>query len=226
MKRLLTAFTLSCLLFAGVGCVVRTEHTINAHITLDIRHIEEQADDLLDYIEGDTNTLPEPAPKPTSFLQNAIDFLQPVQVAYAAELKSTSSATTQELAKSMRARNAEIDSWLAKGCFGENNRGYLELRECDALGDANARNAAQQLMADENKDRKALYAEIAKLNADQGVSVSTVESIFHTQRLKRGKAGESYQLPAAGEFFDAVKNVPQVKALGATAAPGAWVTLK
>ena len=53
-------------------------------------------------------------------------------------------------------------------------------------------------MADENKDRKSLYAEIAKLNADQGVTVSTVESIFHTQRFKRGKAGEVFSGASRG----------------------------
>jgi uncharacterized protein YdbL (DUF1318 family) len=226
MKRIVTAFALSCLLVAGVGCVVRTEHTINAHITLDIRHIEQQADNLLDFIEGNTDTLPAPASQPTSRLRDFVDFLRPVQTAHAAELKSTTSATTQELAKSMRARNAEVDSYRSKGCFGENNRGYLELRDCDALKDAAARNAAQKLMADENKDRKALYAEIAKLNADQGVSVSTVESIFHTQRFKRGKAGEVFQLPASGEFFEGVKNTAQAKNLGPDFTPGAWVTLK
>lgn len=227
MKRIVAAFALSCLMLAGVGCVVRTQHTINAHITLDIRHIEEQADDLLDFIEGDSNTLPgADAPAPTSRVQQFLEYLQPVQVAHAAELKSTSSPVTQELAQKMRARNADIDSYRAKGCFGENNRGYLELRECDALADATARNTAQQLMADENKDRKALYAEIAKLNTDQGVSVSTVESIFHNQRFKRGKAGEVFQAPAAGEFFDTLKDTSQAKGAGSAFTPGAWVTLK
>ncbi len=126
----------------------------------------------------------------------------------------------------MRERNPQIDAYRAKGCYGENNRGYLELRDCDAIGDADARNAAQKLMADENKDRKALYAEIAKLNQDQGVSVTTVESIFHNQRVKRGKAGEIFQLPSAGEFFDALKGSPQANGLGGDFQPGAWVTLK
>lgn len=222
MKRIAAAFMLASLLVVTVGCVVRTEHTINAHITLDIRHIEQQADDLLNFIEGDTDTLPG---EKTSMLKRALDFLKPIQTAYAAELKSSSPAT-QELAKSMRERNAQIEAYRSKGCFGENNRGYLELRECDALADGDARNEAQKLMADENKDRKALYAEIAKLNQDDGVSVGTVESIFHGQRFKRGKSGEAFQAPAAGEFFNALKDTPQAKALGDAFQPGAWVILK
>jgi uncharacterized protein YdbL (DUF1318 family) len=223
MKRTFTAFTLACLLVATVGCVVRTEHTINAHITLDIRHIEQQADDLLNFIEGDTDTLPG---EKQSMLQRALDFLAPIRTAHAAELKATSSPVTQEVAKRMRDRNAQVDSYRSQGCFGENNRGYLELRDCATLADANARNEAQQLMADENKDRKALYAEIAKLNQEDGVSVSTVESIFHNQRIKRGKSGEAFQLPAAGEFFDALKGSSQAGGLGADFQAGAWVVIK
>jgi len=224
MNRFLVAFGITSLLVMSVGCVVRTEHTINAHITLDIRHIEQQADDLLDFIEGDTDTLPEVEKK--SMLENVVDLLRPVQVVHAAELKNSSSPATQELAKSMRARNAQVDSYRSKGCFGENNRGYLELRECDALSESAARNEAQKLMAEENKDRKALYAEIAKLNQDDGVSVGTVESIFHGQRFKRGKSGEAFQVPAAGEFFNALKDTPQAKSLGDAFQPGAWVILK
>lgn len=207
-----------------MGCVVRTEHTINAHITLDIRHIEEQADDLLDFIDGSSDALPEVEEK-TSMLQRALDFLNPMPVAHAAELKNTSSEKTVALAKQMRARHEQISGFVKQGCFGENNRGYLELRECAGLSEAAARNEAQKLMAEENKDRKELYAEIARLNQDDGVSVSTVESIFHGQRFKRAGAGEAHQLPAAGEFFEALKDTAQAKSLGAQYEPGAWVTM-
>ncbi|MBI1319656.1 MAG: DUF1318 domain-containing protein [Candidatus Hydrogenedens sp.] len=218
-------FTAAGLTIAAVimGCVVRTEHTINAHITLDIRHIEEQADDLLDFIDGSSDELP--APEKTSMLQQALDFLNPIETVYAAELKNTSSDKTTALAKKMRARHDAVDAFVNQGCFGENNRGYLELRECDGLADADARNNAQKLMAEENKDRKELYAEIARLNQEDGVSVSTVEAIFHGQRFKRASKGEAFQLPPSGEFFTALQDTAQAKSLGADYQPGAWVVM-
>lgn len=226
---LLMAIAAACLLYA---CVFRTEHTITAHITLDIRHIQEQAAGVLDFVEGKTDTLPglEPTPPagPQSWrrtLNDAVDALNPLPAAWADDLKNTSSPLVADLAKRMRERHPRIEEYRRTGCFGENNRGYLELRDCDVLRDADARNAAQKLLAEENKDRKALYNEIARLNADQGVNVSTVESIYATQRLRRGRSGEVFQLPEAGPWFDEIASSPLGRQLGSQCQPGRWVTL-
>lgn len=216
--------TAASLLYA---CVFRTEHTITAHITLDIRHIEEQASGVLDYVEGKTDTLPglEPAPGPQSWWRGALGVLNPMPTAWADDLKNTTSPLVTDLARRMRERHAQVEAYRKGGCFGENNRGYLELRDCDSLGDAESRNAAQKLLAEENKDRKALYNEIARLNADQGVTVSTVESIYAAQRLRRGQRGEVFQLPEAGPWFDEVARSPLGQQLGGQCQPGRWVTL-
>ena len=50
MKKIVTFGALLALGIA-LGCVIRTEHRIDAHITLDIRHID-QAENVLDYVEG------------------------------------------------------------------------------------------------------------------------------------------------------------------------------
>jgi uncharacterized protein YdbL (DUF1318 family) len=215
------------------GCVLRTEHTINAHVTLDIRHIEDQADNVLDFVEGKSDALPgmpaEPAPvaaeEPTSWLRHAVDFLSPIQVAYAAELEESSPLMTQ-IATKMRTRYEALEALRRDACLGENNRGYVELRDCAAFSDAQKKNEAQQLLSEENKDRKALYAEVARLNASQGITVSTVESIYAGKRILRGKSGEVYQLPPAGEYFDAIKDSAICKNLGGDCKPNAWVTIK
>ncbi len=93
------------------------------------------------------------------------------------------------------------------------------------LGDNEKRNEAQKLLAEENKDRKALYNEIARLNADTGVTVSAVEGIYALERLRRAKAGEVFQLPAAGADFDSVKASDLGARLGDKCVPGAWVTV-
>lgn len=208
------------------GCVVRTEHTITAHITVDIRHIEQQADDVLDFIEGKSDTLPTAAaaPAPTSYLENFLRLIDPVPTAHAEETYSLSPLATQ-IAKRMQDRNGDVAAMKGTGCLGENNRGYLELRDCDGLKDADARNKAQQLMAEENKDRKALYNEIARSNKDSNVTVSAVEAVYAQKRLVRGRSGEAYQLPAAGADFDEFKASAAGKSLGDAAKPGTWVTL-
>lgn len=223
--RLVVAAVLS-LAMVGAGCVVRTEHTINAHITVDIRHIEKQADDVLDFIEGKTDELPvaAAAPAPTSQLQNLLRLLDPMPMAAAADL-NTLSPLAEDIAKRMQARNGDVAGYKSGGCFGENNRGYLELRECSALSDNDKRNAAQQLLAEENKDRKALYNEIARINKESNVTVSAVEAVYAQKRLVRGKAGEIFQLPTAGADLDEFKATSKGKALGDKCQAGAWVTL-
>jgi uncharacterized protein YdbL (DUF1318 family) len=228
MKRLAVMCALA-LLFVGLGCVIRTEHTIDAHITLDIRHIADQASGVLDFVQGKSDTLPgvEAAPKKddsTSWLQQTLDLLNPMPVAYAAELNTTSDLV-KEIAVKMRERNDAVEALKKLGCLGENNRGYLELRDSPAMTDNAKRNEAQKLLADENKDRKALYNEIARLNKDRDVSVSIVEGIYAVERLKRAKSGEIFQLPPAGEAFDSFKASAAGKALGGACAPNAWVTI-
>ena len=208
-----------------VGCVIRTEHKIDAHITLDIRHVQEQAEDVLDFIEGKSDTLPgfEEA-EPTSWIYKGLQFLNPIEVVYAAEMK-TDSARVKQIAEELRKNNAAVSKFMASGCFGETNRGYVELQDCDDFKDAAAKNEAQQLLAAENKARKALYAEIARLNSDEGLSVTAVEQIYAAERIKRGKSGEKYQLPNAGEIFNDIKGSPVGKKLGDACQPGAWVTI-
>lgn len=234
MKKVLFAGALAMLMIA-LGCVIRTESRIDAHITLDIRHISAQAESVLDFVEGKTDALPgiEPAaaapakanPGPTSWAVRAIETLNPIQVAYADALKVTTSPLVVEIAGKMRQRNAEVAGLKQAGCLGESNRGYVELRDCDETKDAAKRNAAQKLLSEENKDRKALYNEIARLNGDQGVNVSTVESIYAMERLRRAAAGEVFQLPPAGTDFDAVKQSTAGQKLGAKCVAGAWVTM-
>lgn len=213
-------------LLALAGCVIRTEHKIDAHITLDIRHVQEQAADVLNFIEGKTDTLPgfEEEAKPTSWLQKSLDFINPFEPAYAAEMK-TDSARVKEIATELRKNNDDIAKLKKDGCLGETNRGYVDLKDCDALKDADAKNKAQTLVAEENKGRKALYNEIARLNKDDGVTVTKVEQIYAVERLKRGKAGEEFQLPAAGDLFDDIKKSDLGKKLGDKCKPDAWVKI-
>jgi len=227
MKKYMIIFAAAAFAVA-LGCVIRTEHKIDAHITLDIRHVADQAENVLDFIEGKTDALPgvETTPEPESRLRTLLNAMNPIQPVYAGELTVTTSPLIQEIATKMRERNPQIEAVKKQGCLGETNRGYVELRECDAIKDAEQRNETQKLVADENKDRKALYAEMARLNKEiPDVNVAKVESIFAMQRLERAKSGDVFQLPPAGADFDAFKSSATGKKLGDKCVAGAWVTI-
>ncbi len=209
-----------------LGCsVIRTEHKIEAHITLDIR-IEQQVDDIFDFVEGDTDVLPAiKGAEPASSLLDTLNWLDPFPVAHAAENMNSTSALITEIARRLRDRHTKIVAAKTQGCFGENNRGYLELRDCEALKDGDFKNQVQKLLAEENKDRKALYNELARLNRESGATVSTMETVAAMNKLKRAARGEWVQLPVAGKDFDRVKASSLGKKLGTKCQPGAWVRM-
>jgi uncharacterized protein YdbL (DUF1318 family) len=225
MRNRFTLFSPALLLLAVIGCTLTTRHTIDAHITVDIRHIEQQAENVLDYVEGKSDSLPglEADAPQSSLLQRMTAPFHFTQVAYAAELKETSSPLVAQIATEMRKRFDELQVLRQQKIIGENNRGYVEVRPVEM--ETEQKNEAQRLTAAENADRKALYGEVARLNKADNVSVSTVEQIYHIERLNRAKSGESFQLPDAGPAFDDLKATALGKKLGSAAQPGAWVVI-
>ncbi len=237
MKRLMIA-GIALTLVLGVGCVIRTEHRIDAHVTLDIRHIEEQADEVLDYMEGKTEEIPDlkpgdAAPKNTSMLEQAWAWLDPMPVAHAQEEElKTDSARYRQILKSIHERADAVQALKKSACVGETNRGYLALRDCAATQDANRKNEIQQVIAEENEDRKAFYLELVRLNKDNTkVTVSYIERLYAFKRLERAQSGEVYQLPAPAEggasdfTFEAFQGKALCKNLGDKCQPNAWVTI-
>jgi uncharacterized protein YdbL (DUF1318 family) len=209
-----------------VGCVVIPD-TFDANINITIRHIEEQAEDLIKYVEGESEDLPGISAAPTSemnWFQNAMRFLSPIQTAHAQAVKSTSPRIKQ-IADKMKQRNAEVAGIKNTGAVGENNRGLLEMIKPDAITDANEKNRVQRVMASENEDRKALYKEIVSINTDQALDVGTVERIYAQKRLERAKTGELFQLPPAGNDFNAFRGSAKGRALGSKCKPNTWVTI-
>lgn len=59
-----------------------------------------------------------------------------------------------ELRNKMAQRLPQIDDLKAKGAIGENNRGFVEVRAATPNAD--------RVVSDENRDREAVYALIAK----------------------------------------------------------------
>ncbi|HNT88084.1 MAG TPA: DUF1318 domain-containing protein, partial [Candidatus Hydrogenedentes bacterium] len=233
MKRVLIATAVTGLILS-VGCVIRTEHQITAHVTLDIRHIEKQADAVLDYMEGKTDVIPElaaPGAAPSSHLRGVLEWAAPIRPAYAEELK-TESARYRQILKKINERSGKINELKVQGCLGETNRGYLALRDCAALQDAEKKNEIQKLMAEENDDRKAFYSEVARLNSDnKKVTVGYVERVYAGKRLERAESGHVFQLPPANQdepaayTFEAFKATPLGQRLGAVCVADAWVII-
>ena len=80
-------------------------------------------------------------------------------------------------------RYPEIRRLKSDGKIGESSTGYLEAVKKDYLGD----DSLKQLIDDENKDRKALYAIIAD---EDGTDAGLVAKRAAKRNIERAKSGE------------------------------------
>ena len=186
-------------LLGCVGCrggAMMSQTTTRA--TLDVGAIEAQAAQILDFIDGRSD-----APPPWAGPDDDKNLFW----------------------EGFRDRHIFIADLKGKGCLVENNRGRLELRKCEDFGDAEDRNTAQRIMAQENRDRKTLYREVAHAHRDFGLSVTRVEQIYVMQRLLRAAPGEICQLPKEPELIAQLKKTELGTRLGDECRPGAWVII-
>ena len=87
--------------------------------------------------------------------------------------------------KNMADRKPKIEELKKAGTIGENKSGYLE-----AMKDAKLEDADKKLLEDENKDRKTVYAAVAK---KEGSTVDKVGEIRAKQIRSKAKEGEYIQ---------------------------------
>jgi uncharacterized protein YdbL (DUF1318 family) len=104
---------------------------------------------------------PEASLHTTNILASIVDILIPVAHAQA-DLK-ISTPTANKLKASMRARHRKLVEYYMLGAAGLTRDGLIAVRDAK-LAALNKRNALKQLVAAENKDRNALYAELAAAN--------------------------------------------------------------
>ena len=87
--------------------------------------------------------------------------------------------------KHMAERKPKIETLKKAGSIGENKDGYLE-----AMKDVKLEEADQKLIEDENKDRKAVYAAVAK---KEGSTVEHVGELRAKQIRSKAAEGEYIQ---------------------------------
>jgi len=80
-------------------------------------------------------------------------------------------------------------------CMGENRRGLIEYRRCDACNTFMKRNMVRNLILAENDDRWAIYEGIVKGNRMPPSARKILEQAFAADHRSRLVAGELYQTP-------------------------------
>lgn len=89
--------------------------------------------------------------------------------------------------QSMQARHAQLSGYYASGAVGLTSDGLITLRDAGAVPLA-ARQSVNALVAAENQDRNALYAEIANANGHPEWQAE-IRSTFAQRWIQRAQSG-------------------------------------
>ncbi len=165
---------------------------------------EKAADRVIDEVWGKQKTIPAtPTKDKTSLLApgdagrrilaaagRVLNLIIPAAHAQAADL-DVSSPEIRAITASMEARHGSLAKYYASGAVGLTADGLVEVRDQNAIP-LPERNAVRKLVADENKDRAALYAEIAGANKHPEWE-SDIRKTFAKRWIAKAQPGWYYQ---------------------------------
>jgi uncharacterized protein YdbL (DUF1318 family) len=122
-------------------------------------------------------------------LDRALRFIVPPAEAAEPDL-DVSSAAIRQITDSMKARHAQLEKYYDAGAIGYTSDGLVEVRDANSIPLAE-RNSVRKSVADENHDRTALYAEIARANGHPEWQ-SDIRATFAKRWVANAKAGWYY----------------------------------
>ena len=152
---------------------------IEAHVTIDIREIRQEARSIEDRVSG-----PSPAAsKPHSRLDGGW-----VPSAWA---EAESSPELEQAINSRRARFGQLKEYKAQGWVGEDREGHVAV-----LGGGPE---VQSLANAENQDRETIYSATLKQKGLPPGALDTIRAAFAQEQRDRAEPGEKIQVPS-GEW--------------------------
>jgi uncharacterized protein len=154
--------------------------------------VERAADQIVKETWGGPAKPATPVPQPQSrslFSRNRLLALSFVSEAFAqdADINVTNPAI-RALKESIKNRSNAIKPYMDRGNVGIARDGLLAIRSADGLN-LKERAEVNQLIDAENKDREALYAEIAKANGIPKENIPKIKSIFAKSWIEQAQPG-------------------------------------
>jgi uncharacterized protein YdbL (DUF1318 family) len=186
-------FTSSFMTLMLVSCV-----TINIYFPA--AAAEEAADRIIEDVWGpETQQKEDTESEQQSLLNNtnqinlaivALNWLVSPAQAASPDININSPAINAIQAK-MKTRHGSLKGYYSSGAIGLTANGLVTIRDAKAIP-LKSRNAVKGLVADENKDRNALYAEIARANGHPEWQAD-IQSTFARRWVSKASSGWWYQ---------------------------------
>jgi uncharacterized protein YdbL (DUF1318 family) len=151
--------------------------------------VERAADQIVKETWGEPEKIP---PKPQSrvfdvpFHLTSLGFVGEAQ-AQEADI-NISNPAIRALKESIKTRSDAIKPFMDRGNIGIGRDGLLAIRTTDGLN-LKERAETKQLIDAENRDREALYAEIAKANNISKDSIPKIKTIFAKSWIEQARPG-------------------------------------
>jgi len=143
---------------------------VTVNVYFPAKEVEKRAGDIVDDIRREQPT----PPAPQSLLRPLLNGWSFTGTAWAQ--KEAESPAVAALKKQIRERFPRLAPLYQKGAVGENNQGWLEIRDLNNLSPAE-KNEVKPLADAENRDRRALFLEVAKsmnISPDQLIKVQRI----------------------------------------------------
>lgn len=171
--------------FFAVACV-----TVNIYFPAP--EVRQAAEEIVDETWGPGVT-PTPAPGPHSAIAHrlllaAAGMLSPREAVAADVDVNVTTAAIRALKDGMKRRAAELKPWLSKGNVGIDKNGMLVERDASGL-DLATKAQVRRLVDAENKDREALYREIATANNFASNRLGDIRTIFAQTWKEKAERG-------------------------------------
>jgi uncharacterized protein YdbL (DUF1318 family) len=182
MKRINIVIAASVLLFM-TACV-----TINVYFPA--AEAEDAAAKIVNKIIGEDDNVEIDNNNPQGFQFNPLSFF--ISSAHAEVNINISSPAIVGITNRMKARyDQNLKSYLDNTIVGFSNQGFIEILDAKKLG-LKDRQKAKKVVADENRDRKALYRELAVANGHADWEES-IRSVFVKTWKNQAHSGWKYQ---------------------------------
>ena len=177
---------------AGFLAVLLIASCVTVNIYFPAAEVQKAADKIVDDIHtkaDDVQKKTPPAPGPSGLLDSLMrQFSLGPEKAYGAMDIDVSTPAIRSISESMKSRFPQLKPFYDKGAIGENNMGFLDARDTSVLN-LQERSQVNKLVDQENRDRTALYSEIATANKLGSESVEQIEKIFANSWRDKSKAG-------------------------------------
>ena len=164
---------------------------------------EKAADKVIDEVWGKQPGQQDAAPEPSSHYEPGrapvllalLELSIPAAQAESADI-NISTPAIKNLEASMRSRHGQLAPHYASGAVGLTQDGLVAVRDPKAVP-LKARRQVNQLVAAENRDRNALYREIAKANGRPEWE-KDIRATFARRWIDRAQGGWWYQAAGGG----------------------------